>query len=118
MCPCIFPTLHPISGQVEQMPLPACLRLVLLLETGTSGHEEVQAQADRLVQRTGERLQALVKKEAAAVLADAELLEALVAFFGRWHDMLNCAVRRKVWQAVPFELLPVRLSCLSLLVLL
>lgn len=107
--PCIFPTLHPISGQVDELPLPTCLRLVLLLETGASGHAEVQAQADQLLEQTGERLQALVKEEAAAVLADAALQEALVAVLGRWHGMLNCRLRHKLWLALPSELLTV--SC-------
>jgi len=92
---------------VDQLSLPACLRLVLLLETGTSGHEEVQAQADKLVERCGKHLQMLVKEGSAAVLADAVLLQTPVAFFGRWHSMLNCSLRRGLWQALPFELLTV-----------
>ncbi len=94
--------------QVDQLPLPACLRLMLLLETGTSGHTDVQAQADQLLKNTGERLQVLLKEEAAAVAADAALLGDLAAVFGRWHGMLNCAVRRELWRTLPFQLLSVR----------
>lgn len=94
--------------QADALPLQACLRLALLLDTGASPKEDVQAQSDQLMQRIDERLQVLVKDEAAAVLADAALLEALASFFGRWHTMLNCAMRHKVWLALPFELLSVR----------
>lgn len=95
--------------QADQLPLQACLRLALLLETGASAKEDVQAQSDQVMQRIDERLQVLVKDEAAAVLADAALLEAVASLFGRWHAMLNCDMRRKVWLALPFELLQVRL---------
>ncbi|KAI7842075.1 hypothetical protein COHA_004271 [Chlorella ohadii] len=102
---CVDACLQLLLTQVHQLPLPACLRLVLLLETGASGHAEVQAQADQLLKKTCERLQTLVKEEAATVLADAALLEALVAFFGRWHSTLNCSLRHTLWRTLPFELL-------------
>lgn len=97
-----------VGTQVDQLPLRTCLSLLLLLETGVSDKREVQEQADELMQRGTERLCTLLKDEAAAGAADADLQAALVAFFGRWHAMLNCSLRRRMWLALPFELLSVR----------
>ena len=91
------------------MPLHQCLRLLLLLETGTSGKDDVQANADQLFRRGAERLSMLLKEKAAVMAANAALQAELAEFFGRWHAMLNCNMRRQVWQCLPFEVLSVRL---------
>ena len=100
----------PPTLQVEQLPLLACLQLLAILETGTSEDDKLQRQADRLLACTTERLCRLVKlsKEAQAIAADGELQAALTSFFGRWHSMLNCQLRRQVWLALPHKLLLVR----------
>jgi len=95
--------------QLDQMPLHQSLRLLLLLETGTSGKDDVQANADQLFRRGAERLSMLLKDKAAVVAANAALQAELAEFFGRWHAMLNCDLRRNVWQYLPFGVLTVRL---------
>ncbi len=98
--------------QVDELQLSTCLRLVRELETGASGQGEVQALADKLLQRTGKQMATLLQEEGCReVLADGQLQGELLTFIGPWHDMLNCRLRRELWLALPFELLLVRPLC-------
>ncbi|PRW45324.1 fatty acid hydroxylase [Chlorella sorokiniana] len=103
--PCAEACLQLLLGKVDQLPLKACLRLLLMLETGVSGKDDVQAMADKLFARGTERLGVLLKDNIALLVASTELQAELAAFLGPWHTMLNCNLRRQVWLALPFELL-------------
>ncbi|KAI7842077.1 hypothetical protein COHA_004273 [Chlorella ohadii] len=102
---CVDACLQLLPTKLDQMPLHQCLRLLLLLETGTSGKDDVQANADRLFRRGAERLSMLLKDKAAVMAANAALQAELAEFFGRWHSMLNCDLRCNVWQCLPFDVL-------------
>ena len=73
--------------QAEQLPAATCLKLLSALETGASGHIEIQRVADTLLTASSQRLYTLL---------------------GPLQDMLNDDRRREVFGKLPFELLRVR----------
>lgn len=93
--------------QVGKLATPTCLALLAALDTGVSGHAAVQAKGRKLTEQAVKRLCRLLKNDDGALAADAGVQAALLAWLGPLQSMLNCDVRRTVFESVPFELLRV-----------
>ena len=91
------------------MPATACLSLLSSLESGASDHNEIQAEADKLLEAVHKQLCSLLPADGVGQGASAK--HQLLQYLGPLQDMLNNERRRKVFTSIPFGLL--RVSALS-----
>lgn len=91
--------------QVPTMSATPCLTLLSVLETGTSGHDQLQAKADKLAAAACDRLCKLLV--AGTSMAESGEQQQLLQYLGPMQVMLNSERRRKLFARIPFGLLRV-----------
>ncbi|EFN57869.1 expressed protein [Chlorella variabilis] len=92
-----------LQQQVPTMSATPCLTLLSVLETGTSGHDQLQAKADKLAAAACDRLCKLLV--AGTSMAESGEQQQLLQYLGPMQVMLNSERRRKLFARIPFGLL-------------